>query len=54
VISERFCFRFRQPVVSVILHQNKSKFTFAPHGEFGFAVGAAMNGAILCTFRQGV
>jgi hypothetical protein len=47
VISERFRFRFGQPVVSVILHQNKSKFTFAPHGEFGFAVGAAMNGAIL-------
>jgi hypothetical protein len=47
VASDRFRFRFGQPVVSVILHQNKSKFTFAPHEKFGFAVGAAMNGATL-------
>jgi hypothetical protein len=25
----------------------KSKFTFTPHGEFSFAIGAAQNGAIL-------
>jgi hypothetical protein len=43
----RFKFCFGQPAVSVILHQQKSRFTFTPHGEFGFALGAAQNGAIL-------
>jgi hypothetical protein len=47
LILKRFKFRFGQPVVSVILQQQKSKFSFAPHGEFGFAVGGADNNSTL-------
>lgn len=48
-INKRFKFYFGQPIVSVILKQQKASFAFAPHAEFGYAVGApeGSNGATL-------
>ena len=48
-IMRWFKFYWGQPVVSVVLRQQQSKFTFAPHAEYGFAVGSTCcaNGATL-------
>lgn len=40
-IAKRFKFYFGQPVVSVILKQQRGSFAFAPHAEFGYAVGSS-------------
>lgn len=39
-IGSRFKFFFGEPVVSVILKQQKSTSTFAPRGELGIAIGS--------------
>jgi hypothetical protein len=39
-IGSRFKFFFGEPVVSVILHQQRSANTFAPRGELGIAIGS--------------
>jgi hypothetical protein len=48
-IPKWFKFYFGQPVVSVVLRQHKGSFKFAPHSEFGYAVGSSLgsNGATL-------